>query len=117
MLFLLVFYLQGARGYDPVTAGLMLAPLALGLLVLSPISGALADRIGSRFLATLGMVVTAVGLLGSDDASRSTPRTGSSRLWQLDHRRRLRPVHLAEHERGDGRRPAARSAVWARAPG
>ena len=38
----------GARGYDPVTAGLMLAPLAIGLLVLSPISGALADRYGSR---------------------------------------------------------------------
>ena len=64
VLFLLVFYLQGARGYDPVTAGLMLAPLAIGLLVLSPISGALADRIGSRLLATAGMIVTAIGLLG-----------------------------------------------------
>ncbi len=77
VLFLLVFYLQGARGYDPVTAGLMLAPLALGLLVLSPISGALADRIGSRFLATLGMVVTAVGLLGLMTLQVDTP------YWQL----------------------------------
>jgi hypothetical protein len=31
VLFLLVFYLQGARGEDPVTAGLMLSPLAVGL--------------------------------------------------------------------------------------
>jgi EmrB/QacA subfamily drug resistance transporter len=77
VLFLLVFYLQGARGYDPVTAGLLLAPLAIGLLVLSPISGALADRIGSRFLATLGMVVTAIGLLGLTTIQVDTP------IWQL----------------------------------
>jgi len=77
VLFLLVFYLQGARGYDPVTAGLALAPLAVGLLVLSPISGALADRIGSRLLATAGMIVTAVGLLGLTTIAVDTP------YWQL----------------------------------
>ena len=36
------------RGFDPVTAGILLSPLAIGLLVLSPISGAIADRSGSR---------------------------------------------------------------------
>ena len=77
VLFLLVFYLQGARGYDPVTAGLALAPLALGLLVLSPVSGALADRIGSRGLATAGMLVTALGLLGLCTIGVDTP------YWQL----------------------------------
>jgi EmrB/QacA subfamily drug resistance transporter len=82
VLFLLVFYLQGARGYDPVTAGLMLAPLAVGLLVLSPISGALADRIGSRFLATLGMLVTAVGLAGLVTLQVDTPYWELA-LWQL----------------------------------
>ena len=79
VLFLLVFYLQGARGYDPVTAGLVLAPLAIGLLVLSPISGALADRIGSRVPRDAGMLVTAVGLAGPAARSGSTRRTGSSR--------------------------------------
>ncbi len=77
VLFLLVFYLQGARGYDPVTAGLLLGPLAIGLLVLSPISGALADRIGSRLLATVGMVVTAIGLVGLTTIQVDTP------IWQL----------------------------------
>jgi MFS family permease len=77
VLFLLVFYLQGARGYDPVTAGLLLGPLAIGLLVLSPISGALADRIGSRLLATAGMIVTAVGLIGLTTIQVDTP------IWQL----------------------------------
>jgi MFS family permease len=82
VLFLLVFYLQGARGYDPVTAGIMLAPLAAGLLVLSPISGALADRYGSRELATLGMIVTAVGLAGLLTLSIDTPYWQLA-LWQL----------------------------------
>jgi EmrB/QacA subfamily drug resistance transporter len=82
VLFLLVFYLQGARGYDPVMAGIMLAPLALGLLVLSPISGALADRIGSRLLATAGMLVTAVGLAGLVTLQVDTPYWQLA-LWQL----------------------------------
>lgn len=82
VLFLLVFYLQGARGEDPVTAGIMLAPLAVGLLVLSPISGALADRIGSRLLATAGMLITAVGLLGLLTLDVDTPFWQLA-LWQL----------------------------------
>ncbi len=82
VLFLLVFYLQGAKGLDPVTAGIMLAPLAVGLLVLSPISGALADRFGSRELATLGMVVTAIGLAGLMTLQVDTPYWQLA-LWQL----------------------------------
>jgi EmrB/QacA subfamily drug resistance transporter len=77
VLFLLVFYLQGVKGADPVTAGIELAPLAVGLLVLSPISGALADRFGSRALATAGMLVTAVGLAGLLTIQVDTP------FWQL----------------------------------
>ncbi len=82
VLFLLVFYLQGARGYDPVMAGILLAPLAAGLLVLSPISGALADRFGSRGLATLGMVVTGIGLAGLLTLQVDTPYWQLA-LWQL----------------------------------
>lgn len=82
VLFLLVFYLQGAKGDDPVMAGILLAPLAVGLLVLSPISGALADRYGSRLLATLGMVVTGIGLLGLTTLQVDTPYWQLA-LWQL----------------------------------
>ena len=82
VLFLLVFYLQGVKGDDPVTAGIKLAPLALGLLVLSPISGALADRYGSRELATLGMVVTALGLAGLLTIGVDTPYWQLA-IWQL----------------------------------
>jgi EmrB/QacA subfamily drug resistance transporter len=82
VLFLLVFYFQGARGEDPVTAGIMLAPLAIGLIVLSPISGVLADRYGSRELATAGMVITGLGLVGLMTLDVATPYWQVA-LWQL----------------------------------
>ncbi|MEA2171545.1 MAG: hypothetical protein QOF76_4845 [Solirubrobacteraceae bacterium] len=62
LLFVFVFYYQGAQGDGPVLAGVKLAPLAVGMLVASPPAGAWADRRGSRGLAALGMLVTAVGL-------------------------------------------------------
>lgn len=82
VLFLLVFYLQGAKGEDPVEAGVRLAPLAVGLLVLSPIAGALADRFGSRLLATAGMIVTGVGLAGLMTLQVDTPYWQLA-IWQL----------------------------------
>src|SRR5205807_4004113 len=62
LMFVFVFYFQGVQGNSPILAGVKLAPLAVGMLVSSPLSGIWADRRGSRGLAVLGMVVTAVGL-------------------------------------------------------
>jgi EmrB/QacA subfamily drug resistance transporter len=64
LMFVFVFYFQGAQGDDPITAGVKLAPLAVGMLISSPLAGWWADRRGSRTLAALGMVVTAGGLAG-----------------------------------------------------
>jgi EmrB/QacA subfamily drug resistance transporter len=64
LMFLFVFYFQGAQGDSPITAGIKLIPLALGMLIASPIAGIYADRHGSRALASLGMLVTAAGLAG-----------------------------------------------------
>jgi EmrB/QacA subfamily drug resistance transporter len=64
LMFVFVFYFQGAQGDDPILAGVKLTPLALGMLVSSPLAGAWADRRGSRALAALGMLVTASGLAG-----------------------------------------------------
>jgi MFS family permease len=62
LMFVFVFYFQGVQGNSPILAGIKLAPLALGMLVSSPLAGIWADRRGSRGLAVLGMVVTALGL-------------------------------------------------------
>jgi len=73
LMFVFVFYFQGVQGDSPILAGVKLAPLALGMLVSSPLSGVWADRRGSRMMAVLGMLVTAAGLalmttLGRDTA-------------------------------------------------
>ena len=75
LMFLFVFYFQGAQGDDPITAGLKLAPMAIGMLFSSPLAGIWADRRGSRTLSALGMVVTAAGL-----ALMTTLQPGSSYL-------------------------------------
>jgi MFS family permease len=62
LMFIFVFYFQGAQGDSPIAAGVKLAPLAIGMLVASPLAGRYADRHGSRGLAAAGMLVSAVGL-------------------------------------------------------
>jgi EmrB/QacA subfamily drug resistance transporter len=80
LLFLFVFYFQGAQGADPIRAGIELAPMALGMLVASPLAGVFADRHGSRALAALGMIVTAVGLAGMTMLQAHTAYVWSA-LW------------------------------------
>jgi EmrB/QacA subfamily drug resistance transporter len=61
--FLLPFYLEELQGFDTLRSGLLLTPLPLTLAVVAPISGAFADRVGSRWLAPLGLAIACVGLL------------------------------------------------------
>jgi EmrB/QacA subfamily drug resistance transporter len=82
LMFVFVFYFQGAQGDDPITAGLKLTPLALGMLVASPLAGAWADRRGSRTLAALGMIVTAAGLAGMTLLQADSPYWLST-VWLL----------------------------------
>ncbi len=62
LMFIFVFYFQGPQGDTPIIAGLKLAPMAVAMLISSPLAGIVADRHGSRGLAAAGMIVTAVGL-------------------------------------------------------
>ena len=39
LMFVFVFYFQGAQGDDPITAGVKLAPMAIGMLISSPLAG------------------------------------------------------------------------------
>jgi EmrB/QacA subfamily drug resistance transporter len=63
VIFLLPVFLQEVSGYSPVQAGLALLPVTLLMIVLSRRFGALADRIGSRALISVGALVAACGLL------------------------------------------------------
>ena len=56
-------YLEVVQGHSgSVTGWLMLAATSL-MAALSPVSGRLSDRVGSRLLASGGMVIVAVGML------------------------------------------------------
>jgi EmrB/QacA subfamily drug resistance transporter len=72
LMFVFVFYFQGVQGDSPILAGVKLAPLALGMLISSPLSGIWADRRGSRGMAVVGMLVTATGLALMTTLGRET---------------------------------------------
>jgi len=59
--FLLPVFLQAILGYSAIKAGLVMTPLAAIVIVASPTSGTLSDRIGPKWLMFVGMLVTAVG--------------------------------------------------------
>jgi EmrB/QacA subfamily drug resistance transporter len=80
LLFIFVFYFQGVQGDDPITAGIKLAPMALGMLVASPLAGIWADRHGSRALSAWGMIVSAAALAGMTTLEPATPYWQSA-LW------------------------------------
>jgi nitrate/nitrite transporter NarK len=56
-------YLQVVEGYTPQQAGLLLLVQPVLMAGLSPLFGWLSDRVGSRVLASGGMVLCALGIL------------------------------------------------------
>ncbi|THD80687.1 MAG: DHA2 family efflux MFS transporter permease subunit [Phenylobacterium sp.] len=65
-LFILPFQLIRVHHYPTGAAGAALLPLSVGLAVLSPVSGRLAERIGARVMLLVGglLVAAGFGLLG-----------------------------------------------------
>lgn len=57
---LLPVYLQNIRGFTPLQSGLLLLPGAILMGIMSPITGILFDRMGSRPLAIIGLIITVV---------------------------------------------------------
>jgi len=57
VVFLMPFYLLNPCGFPVDKAGYVMATIFLLLFVVSPLSGAISDRIGSRLLCTSGAVV------------------------------------------------------------
>src|SRR3954469_739845 len=82
LMFLFVFYFQGPQEQSPIMAGLELAPMAVGMLVASPLAGMYADRRGSRALAAWGMVLSAIGLAGMTTLQADTAYIWSA-SWLL----------------------------------
>ncbi|RDZ16345.1 MFS transporter [Priestia megaterium] len=72
-MFLLPIYLQNIRGYSAFDSGLLLLPGALVMLVMSPISGTLFDKVGPRPLAIVGMLITSISTFEFTKLTMDTP--------------------------------------------
>jgi MFS family permease len=56
-------YLQDVRGHSPILSGLMILPVTVPMIFISPFSGRLIKRLGPRHLMTTGMACGLIGLL------------------------------------------------------
>jgi MFS family permease len=73
MLFLMSLYLQYNRGLNAQTAGFVLVTGSFVQVVTSPMVGRLADRVEARYVASSGMIVCVIGLLGLSFVGTATP--------------------------------------------
>ncbi|HXZ29944.1 MAG TPA: MFS transporter [Dehalococcoidia bacterium] len=60
--FLRSLYLQLVMGYSALRAGVILIPMEIVVLAVSPISGRLADKYGGRVLSSIGLALNASAL-------------------------------------------------------
>ncbi len=72
-LFLNTLYLQEVRGLSPLDAGLYMLPLALGTLVIAPVSGRLVSSRGTRLPLVGGSIGVIAGALILTGLSATTP--------------------------------------------
>jgi MFS family permease len=72
-LFLLIFFLQGPYGQDPLTAGLSIIPLGLCFILVGPLSGRMADKGRVRLLTTVGLVLSSLSLIAFVFIDHTTP--------------------------------------------
>lgn len=62
-LFLLTQYMQDVLGYSPLGAGVRVAPFALVMMVIAPMSTKFVDRLGTKVVVVTGLTIIAGSLL------------------------------------------------------
>jgi EmrB/QacA subfamily drug resistance transporter len=78
MFFFLALYMQNILGYSPLEAGVRFLPTTLMIVIVAPISGRLTDRIGPRWLITIGLSLVTASLFMQ---TRITVDTTYGDLW------------------------------------
>ena len=73
---LMPFYLENILGYDPPQVGFLLATVPVSAGVVSPLSGMLSDRFGSRAISTVGLMFIVAGFYSLTTLSENTTVLG-----------------------------------------
>jgi MFS family permease len=79
--FLLPFYFEQLRGFSTIETGLLMTPVPLMLAVVAPVSGRLADRMGSRWLSPIGLAIACFGLFLVSQINAQSPTWDI--IWRL----------------------------------
>jgi EmrB/QacA subfamily drug resistance transporter len=74
--FLLPFYLDRGLALSPSQSGYILAPVPAVLVLIAPLGGYLADRIGARTVSTTGALINCLGLAFLSTLSTNTTPLG-----------------------------------------
>jgi EmrB/QacA subfamily drug resistance transporter len=61
--FFMTLYQQNIHDFSAIKTGLALTPMVIMMMVISPISGSVINRVGARRMITFGMIVTGFGML------------------------------------------------------
>ncbi len=75
--FFVSLYMQNVLGYSAVQAGAAFLPMTVLIILLAPIAGRTTDRVGSRWLMTVGMALVAVQLVYFSQLGQH------ARYWEL----------------------------------
>ena len=73
---LMPFYLENVLGYGTRKVGLLMATLPIALGIVAPISGALSDRLGTRPITVVGLIVMLFGFYAMSTLSTDTTSLG-----------------------------------------
>ncbi len=73
---LLPFYLQNVLQFPPQQVGLLLAVVPVVLIVLSPLSGTLSDKMGTRLITAVGLAVLVYGYYSMSTLDSETSGMG-----------------------------------------
>ncbi len=80
-LFLLTQYFQYVLGYTPLETGIRMLPFAAAMMITSPLSARIVERIGTKFTVALGLGLVTAGLLTMTGLQADTPY--SNIFWRL----------------------------------
>ena len=81
VVFLTPFYLAFTLHFSVLKIGLVMVSLFVGMIIMSPLSGTLSDRFGTRVFAVCGMCLVVLGLFSFSELKETTSTINI--VWRL----------------------------------